>query len=448
MLRLKYLYRLLPSGHEWNVSAILRLMRPLAPLLLRMLFPGRHGGFTFTHQEILLPPKPASLDLYIHLPFCRHVCVFCPYVKQLYDRDTAAAYGSALLRELQHYRDKWGDVRVRSVYFGGGTPSLTPGIVDATLSFLADKFHLGDEVGVEVHPLDARPDVLRQLRSSGATMVSLGVQTFSDRLLTMLGRDYDSALARQACEQVLGAGFSAADIDLIFALPGQSEDEAVEDVAIACGLGADQISTYPLIQFSDTSLATHLRSAGKALPSWRTERRMLHAVVRQARDAGYERTSIWSFNRPGAPRYTTVTRDSFVGIGAGATSRMGDYFRVNSFSVNEYISAANAGSPMALATRMDQGDRMAYWLFWRCYDTAIDMNRFEALFGQRMPGGIRAALQLLRVLGLAKREGNVIRLTDSGAYLFHLVEKEYTHAYLEKLWTACRREAWPDSVRL
>ena len=424
------------------------MMTPLLPSLLRMLFPGRHSSFIFTGHHTPLPPPREPLNLYIHLPFCRRICAFCPYVKQVYDTATAAAYGEALLRELEGYRAAWGGVEVASVYFGGGTPSMTPELIEQTMAWLARSFRPGGEVGVEVHPLDATPDVLSRLRGSGVTMVSLGVQTFNNRLLALLGRGYDAAQATDACERVLKAGFDSVDIDLIFALPGQSVDEAMEDFAVAARLGAGQISAYPLIQFADTPLAARLESEGVRLPSRRTERRMLDALVHQARSAGYERSSIWSFNRPGAQRYTTVTRDSFLGIGSGASSRLGDQFRVNTFSVSDYIAATRGGSPTALSTHMNEGDRMAYWLFWRCYDTAIDTERFEALFGERMPRGLRATLHLLRAAGLTRNEGPTIRLTDGGAYLFHLVEKQYTHSYLEKLWAACREEAWPDTVRL
>jgi oxygen-independent coproporphyrinogen-3 oxidase len=423
-------------------------MAPLLPQVLRMLFTGRRRRFAFTHQEVPLPPRPDDLNLYIHLPFCRHLCPFCPYVKQAFDRDTADAYRDALLRELDTWRHAWGPVPVASVYFGGGTPSMTPDIIEAVMSRLRCDLRPGAEVGVEAHPLDARPDVLRSLRACGVTMLSLGVQTFSDRLLRMLGRDYDSRRAREACESVLEAGFDGMDIDLIFAIPGQSVGEAMADVAAAIATGAGQVSAYPLIQFSDTPLAAHLKSAEARLPSRRTEQRMLQAVVQQARKAGYERSSIWSFNRPGAPRYTTVTRDAFVGIGAGASSRMGDWFWLNTFSAPEYIRVAGNGDPPALATRLDEGARMAYWLFWRCYDTVIDTVRFRTLFGRGLPGAIRATLALLQLTGLARIDGETIRLTDTGAYLFHLVEQAYTHAYLEKLWAACRREAWPGAVEL
>ena len=413
-----------------------------------MLFPQRHCSFKFTRSHAPLPSPEEPVNLYIHLPFCRHICSFCPYVKQVHDAATAADYGEALLRELESYRQSWGRVEVASVYFGGGTPSLTPELVEITLSWLAHKFRVGREVGVEVHPLDATPEILRRLRYAGVTMVSLGVQTFNDRLLELLGRGYDAAQATSACEQVLRVGFGSVDIDLIFALPGQSVDEATEDFAVAAALGAGQVSAYPLIQFADTPLAARLQAEGVRLPSWRTERRMLDALVHQARSAGYERSSIWSFNRPGAARYTTVTRDSFIGIGAGASSRVGDVFRVNTFDVNEYIEATRSGSPVALSVELNKGDRMAYWLFWRCYDTSFNVGDFARQFGRPMPGVARTALQLLVVLGLARRHENSIRLTDRGAYLFHLVEKQYTHSYLEPLWAACRKQAWPECVRL
>lgn len=415
---------------------------------MRLLFPGTKGPFVFDRQQVIWPSRPASLNLYIHLPFCRQICPFCPYVKEVYDPVMSAAYQGALLKELDSYRRLWGDVNVESVYFGGGTPSLTPEIVERTLSWIARNFHLGREVGVEIHPLDARRTVLSSLKNSGVNMASLGVQTFHDRLLSMLGRDYDGKLARQACERLLQVGFATVDVDLIFAIPTQNREEAETDVEIACKLGVDQISTYPLLSFSYTPLRWHLHKAGVTMPPWWVERQMLRAVVKKTQDAGYQRTSIWSFNKPGTIRYTTVTRDAFVGIGAGASSRIGDYFTLNTFSVAEYIKAVEEGSPLALATRLDTGDKMAYWLFWRGYDLAIDTDIFQSIFGRDLPYRVRALLSLLELLGMTHRRRNTIRLTEMGAYLFHLIEKEYTHAYLETLWNACLQEAWPRRVVL
>jgi len=423
-------------------------VRPLLPRILRLLFPGRKGHFIFERQPVILPPRPASLNLYIHLPFCRQLCPFCPYMKEPYNPELSAAYQNAILKELDSYRQFWGDINVESVYFGGGTPSMTPKIVERTLSWIAGNFHLGREVGVEVHPADAQPALLNSLKNSGVSLVSLGIQSFNDRLLDLLGRDYDGKLARQACERLLGAGFATVDADLIFAIPTQDKQEVEADIATAIALGADQISTYPLLYFSFAPLRKQLHQAKLNTPSWWVERQMLKAIAKKAQEAGYQRSSIWSFNKPDTIRYTTVTKDVFVGIGTSATSKIGDYFKLNTFSVAEYIEAVAEGSPLALATKLDAGDKMAYWSFWRAYDTVIDTSAFRSIFGQGLPYRVRFLLSLIKLLGMTQQKGNAISLTERGAYIFHLIEKEYTHAYLETMWNACLQGAWPQRVVL
>jgi coproporphyrinogen III oxidase-like Fe-S oxidoreductase len=421
-------------------------MRRLLPQIIRLLLSGKASPFVFEPQEVVLPPNPSRINLYIHLPFCRQLCPFCPYVKELYDPESSAAYQRALTKELEGYREQWGEVEVESVYFGGGTPSLTPEIVGDSLDWLRHNFRLGSESGVEVHPLDANESVLKSLKESGVNMVSLGVQSFNDRLLKVLGRDYDSNLAKEACGRVLGAGFATVDIDLIFALPGQSVEEVEADIGSALELGADQISAYPLMFFDYMPFKGELERAKATMPGWWAERDMLKAAVKTAEEAGYRRTSVWSFNKPEARRYTTVTKDSFVGVGVGASTMMEDCFSVNTFSLPEYIGSAEKGLKPALAAKLDDRDKLAYWLFWRCYDLAIDTGKLKSLFGRGLPFPIRGLLPLLELFELIERKGGIIRLTERGAYLFHLIEKEYTHAYLERLWGACLKEAWPKRV--
>ena len=421
-------------------------MRRPIPQILRLLVSGKTGPFVFEPQPVVLPSKPSSINLYVHLPFCRRLCPFCPYVKEVYEPATSTAYQQAIIKELESYRELWGEVNVESVYFGGGTPTLTPEIVIETLDWLKGKFRLGNEIGVEVHPLNASHSLLKSFKQSGVSLVSLGVQSFNDRLLKVLGRDYDSQQAEEACRRALEAGFAAADIDLIFAIPTQTREEVRADIKYAAELGAEQISTYPLISFSYLPFKRQMDRAKIALPGWREEREMLKIAVKTASEAGYQRTSVWSFNNPQAMRYTTVTKESFVGIGVSATTMMGDYFSVNTFSVPEYIRTAEKGLRPALATRLDTRDKMAYWLFWRGYDLAIDTDKLKTIFNRGLPFHIQGLFSLFSRLGAAKREGDTFYLNDRAAYLFHLIEKEYTHAYLERLWGACLKEAWPRRV--
>ena len=237
-------------------------------------------------------------------------------------------------------------------------------------------------------------------------MVSLGVQSFNDRRLKVLGRDYDAKLAKEACRRVLGAGFAAVDIDLIFAIPGQSVDELEDDIGYAVELGADQISAYPLMFFAYMPFRQKLERAKAEMPGWWAEREMLKVAVKAASAAGYRRTSIWSFNKPEARRYTTVTKDSFVGVGVGASTMMGDYFSVNTFSLPEYIGETEKGLKPALAAKLDDRDKLAYWLFWRCYDLAIDTGKLKELFGRGLPFPIRGLLPFLEGLGYRAEGGH------------------------------------------
>jgi len=91
---------------------------------------------------------------------------------------------------------------------------------------------------------------------------------------------------------------------------------------------------------------------------------------------------------------------------------------------------------------------MAYWSFWRAYDTVIDTSAFRSIFGQGLPYRVRFLLSLIKLLGMTQQKGNAISLTERGAYIFHLIEKEYTHAYLETMWNACLQGAWPQRVVL
>jgi len=101
-----------------------------------------------------------------------------------------------------------------------------------------------------------------------------------------------------------------------------------------------------------------------------------------------------------------------------------------------------------MATRLTDADRMAYWLFWQCYNLSIDTAACRSLCGTDLPRPVRAMLPLLDALGITRRKGDTIGLTVRGAYLFHLVEKKYTQTYLRPMWEACLTEPWPDRVVL
>ena len=131
-----------------------------------------------------LPMQGASpLGLYVHIPFCRTLCHFCPYCKVPWDADLAKTYLAALLAEIELVGSQWqGRQQVTSLYFGGGSPALMAADLATIIAALNRHFHITDGIGVELHPQDVTPDTLRTLRAAGVTRICIGVQTFQPEI--------------------------------------------------------------------------------------------------------------------------------------------------------------------------------------------------------------------------------------------------------------------------
>lgn len=416
--------------------------------LLRVFLAGQLKPFCLNSGET--PQFDSSLKnfgLYVHIPFCRRICPFCPYNKCLYREDKADEYCKALLLELLRYKEIFSSARIDSVYFGGGTPtSVTPKLVQL-INRIKGLFNIGNCIGVEAHPDDLNPENLRLLREAGVNMLSVGVQTFNSRFLKVIGRPYDGPTAVDAVRMALDAGFDTVDVDLIFALPDQELGDAVNDVAKAFELGTHQVSAYPLIIFPYTGMDSYIRRLGLRKTGMVAEKKMLDAIVDLAQKCGYKRTSIWTYTREGAPRYSSVTRERFVGIGAGASSLNSGYFYLNTFDVGQYINAVKKDLPVSIGMKMPARLEMLYWLYWRMYDLNIPVQRFLELFHEPIKRRFSLLLAALRICGLAVLEDDSFKLTPKGAYLFHLVEKGHSWDYLCRVWARSLKEPWPGEIR-
>ena len=166
-------------------------------------------------------PSAASPHLYIHIPFCRSLCTHCPYNKIIYRTDSYIAYTKALERELRYYVERQDIPRIQTLYFGGGTPSMTPELIERVIMVTKTHFAENVEIGVEVHPRDATIARLQQLKRYGVNRISLGIETFQDALLRQLGRGYTAQQAEHAILNAKGVGFACLDVNLIYGIPGQ-----------------------------------------------------------------------------------------------------------------------------------------------------------------------------------------------------------------------------------
>jgi menaquinone C8-methyltransferase len=401
----------------------------------------RMPGVRFTSPD---PPPDADAvvrhfrdrpGLYVHIPFCRALCPFCPYNKVRYDAGLAADYGTALLHELEAYLGA-GASPFTSLYVGGGTPTLCPGLVEE----VSDRVTVTGERAIEVLPSHLTATMASRLLDAGFDAVSIGVQSFDPEVLRHLRRPTSATQNRDAVAEAVGR-FRCVDVDLLFDTAFDRPEVLLTDLAISFAMGADQVSTYPLMRFGYTPF-------GKRRHQPRLEHRLLRQASDLATQHGYERRSVWTFNRVDGPTYSSITRPAYLGIGAGAATSAGTWFLVDHFGLAPYLAAVRSGRlPIARLARLSPIAAGAYRSFWQLYTGGIPTG-----FAAAGPGGQRllaAASRVGRAAGWLEPTTDGLGLTARGYDRYHDLERVVTYHLIEPLWAELLAEhegAGPSSA--
>ena len=392
------------------------------------------------------PPLVKSTSLYLHVPFCIYFCPYCPYTKVPYQESLIEPYTQAAIKEVDWWADQVGPAEISSIYIGGGTPTLALGSLQRILKHIQKRFTLTGEICIETNPADVTPEKVRQLKDCSISMVSLGVQSFSPKNLTLLGRRYTPLEAEQALSLLAESGFSSVNADLMFALPGQTLEGIRQDLEHAAALGANQLTTYPLFTFPYTSIGEYKRLASVQMPVLKVRRTQYRMISEWCEKNNFQRVSVWGFKHGDVPRYSSVTRDGYIGIGPGAGSHLPDGFVLNTFDLDNWVSAASKGNSV-IALRMPFTKIMAawWWLYWRFYDTRIPTESIKADLGKSAWKAF-ALLKTLGYLGFTTHREGFSELTEAGAFWVHLVQNQFALNYVNTLWTRARLEAWPQGI--
>jgi oxygen-independent coproporphyrinogen-3 oxidase len=394
------------------------------------------------------PPQVSRTSLYIHVPFCRNCCPYCPYTKVPYDPALVDRYTRAAETELDLWAKAVGRCEVTSIYIGGGTPTLAMESVTRLVARARKHFELTGDVCIETNPADVSSVIIERLHEAGIALVSLGAQSFNESSLRVIGRRYEPDVARSALRELAGAGFASVNADIMFALPGQTTDEVLRDLEEASSLGADQLTTYPLFTFPYTPVGEYLDLRGVRMPDLATRREQYRAISQWCAENGFERVSVWGFRRGSVPRYSSVTRDGYIGVGPGSGSHLPDGFSLNTFDLEQWeLSVENGELPTALRMAFTPEMSAWWWLYWRFYDTRIPAQALEDVLGDEAGKAERWLSTFINV-GLAERRNGTYELTDAGAFWLHLAQNHFALSYVNTLWTAARRTPWPERVEI
>ena len=382
-----------------------------------------------------------GLGLYVHIPFCKSICNFCPYCKVKYTKEVCDRYIDALIREIHLVGNQHdGRKQTTSLYFGGGTPALAADRLKEIVDAIEEHFIITEGIGVELHPDNVTVEVLRTLKDAGVTKISIGIQSFAEKFQAQLGRKcVEASKMKAALSEV---PFETVSMDFIFALPSQTFDDLKSDVDTAFASGANHVAIYPFIDFTFT------KSTVTAMPK-NEKRRLLDAITNYCIEKGYTRTSIWTFSSERDAKYSSMTRDNFLGFGCSATTLLKDQFKINTFSVEEYCKRINSETlPTSLTIRFSLRQRMVYYLFWTAYSTRVDERDFEKFFGVPLKRMYGLELLVAKLLGFITESDGVYSMTLKGAFYYHYYESFYTLSYIDKMWGIMRKEAFPERIEL
>jgi oxygen-independent coproporphyrinogen-3 oxidase len=375
--------------------------------------------------------RPA-LGLYVHVPFCASTCDFCAF----YQTEPTADGVKGFLSGIERERDCviW-PAPVSTVFWGGGTPGL---LAPRHLELLADAIRprLGGEPKewtIELAPGSVTDERLRVLRAAGVTRISLGVQSFQPALLEGLGRRHTREQVFRAYERVRAAGFPSVNLDLMFALPGQTSDEWAADVRQAVALAPDHLSTYCLTFEEDTKLWLKL-SEGRVKLDPEREADLYLATWEQLGAAGYAQYEVSNFCRPGHAclhNLNTWRMQEWVGLGPSAASQHAGWRGTNVADLERWREGVERGERatedrVPLSPELLAEDALIFGLRM---NRGVDLGPWRASAPDAPWGAVGETLLRLEENGLLERDGGTVRLSTRGRLVADAVGSEIMLAF-------------------
>lgn len=369
-----------------------------------------------------------GLELYLHIPFCIKKCDYCDFLSGPSNRAGQEAYIYALLREMKAV-SALEKRQVDTVFIGGGTPSVPDcDVMEKLLQGVQENFSLapGAEVTIEANPGTLTPQKLALYRKYGINRISLGLQSPKDEELAMLGRIHNYAQFLESYQMAREAGFSNINVDLMFAIPGQSYEGWIQNLRTVAELGPEHISAYSLIIEEGTPFSRRELE----LPDEDTEYRMYEDVAAVLGEYGYHQYEISNYAKKGREcRHNEGywQRKDYLGLGLGAASLIGKERFSNTSDMQEYVK--NSGFPEAIRKdreHLTREDEMAEFMFLGLRMTrGVSKMEFQEYFGTGIEKIYGEILEKYKKQGMLVEDGDRIFLSRAGIHVSNVVMADF-----------------------
>jgi oxygen-independent coproporphyrinogen-3 oxidase len=369
------------------------------------------------------------LSLYVHIPFCVKKCFYCGFYSTPYTAQSADRFIDALRLEAAGIAGTFSEREFGSLYLGGGTPTvLSSDQLTTVINIIRSHFKIATEaeVTVEANPQSGSEPLFQALRKGGVNRLSIGVQSFSDRLLATLGRPHHAAQARDAVQNARRCGFENIGIDLIYGIPGQTMDDWSQTLDYALTFRPDHVSTYSLSLDEGSDYQQKAASGSFHLPDDDAVAELYDAGVERLRAAGFIHYEISNFAQPGFECRHNLNywrRGEYLGLGPGAWSFIAARRFRSVPDLQSYCTRLHTGFAVITEGEMVGPAEAALETVMLGLRTrsGIELERIAGEFGPLMRDRLLAQAAPMIDKGLLQNEAGRLFLTDRGMVLSNVV---------------------------
>ena len=366
------------------------------------------------------------LGLYVHIPFCVKKCNYCDFLSAPATDAVKEQYVDVLCKEISSYKEEADGYELKTIYFGGGTPSVLNSVqIEKILHTVKDTFCVDfpqAEITLEVNPGTVTRDRLLAYHDLGINRLSIGVQSAHDAELMLLGRIHTFEQAKQCYVWAREAGFTNISLDVISALPNQTFSDYKETLEALIALNPEHISSYSLIVEEGTpfyELYAEGKEKAEELPDEECDREMYAYTKKRLKEAGYERYEISNYAKPGfESRHNSSywTGIPYLGVGLGASSLFTNARYHNESDLNAYLAAVQAGEDIRKdMERLVVSEQMEeFMMLGLRMMRGVSRSEFQKRFGCAMETVYGQALKKLERNGLIILDGDRVALTETG----------------------------------